>query len=367
MKFKIKRSLLLTELDKVLKAVPANPAISILKGIKLDLTNSNLVLTGSDHDLTIQSKINSDQFDIIDTGSIVLPARMITDIVRKMEGNVLSIEVIDSFNALIEDGISKFNLLGMNPIDYIDTNLIPTGNKFNIKANLLKEIINQTKFAASSKESNPVLTGINFILKDNILDVYATDSYRLAKKEVEIENDFDFNITIPKASLEHINKVINEDDITLYITNRLVLFTFDNVAIRSRLIDGNYPNLDRFINIKGNKVLTINKHNLKAAISRVSLLESESNNLVQLDVSRNKVNLSTFTQEKGSVDENIVNFTYDNDPLTISFSSIYANNAIDVLSGENIEVILNSSESPIIFKEIDNDKLIQLVLPVRTH
>ena len=205
----------------------------------------------------------------------------------------------------------------------------------------LKDIIGETKFAASDKETRPILTGINFKAHDHVLEVVATDSYRLAKKIISIDEDVTFNITIPKLSLDEISKIIEKDElIELYVSERKVLFVFDKNIIQTRLIDGSYPDTARLIPLEFDYELDINRADLLNAIDRVSLLLNEQNNIVKLDMSNEQVILSSYQQEIGSVEENLASSFYKGEPLTISFSCKYASDAIKSFSGDKIKILL---------------------------
>lgn len=369
MNFKIKRIKLLNALSKVTKAVSVRSPLPVLTGIKFDLLEDKLVLTGSDSDITIQTSIpQDDDLEIIEVGSVVLSARFILEIVRKIDSEEISIEIIDGLLTRIKGSNSEFNLNGTSSIDYPRIDLSKSGVNLLLNSITLKNIINQTKFATSDKETKPILTGINFRAKDNKLECVATDSYRLAKKTIQLEKDVSFNITIPQKSLDEIAKIIEKDEIIdLYISERKVLFVFDQNIIQTRLIDGSYPDVSRLIPSEFGYELAIDTSYLLNAIDRVSLLSSEQNNIIKLDMSNEEVILSSSMQEIGSVEENLSSSFYKGEALGISFSSKYVSDAIKSFSNTKVKILLTGEMKPFIIKDIDNDELIQLVLPVRTY
>jgi len=133
------------------------------------------------------------------------------------------------------------------------------------------------------------------------------------------------------------------------------------------LIDGSYPDTTRLIPLEFDYELDINRSDLLNAIDRVSLLLNEQNNIVKLDMSNEQVILSSYQQEIGSVEENLSTSFYKGEPLTISFSSKYANDAIKSFSGEKVKISFTGEMKPFIIKDFDSDELLQLVLPVRTY
>ena len=229
MHFKIKRIKLLNALAKATRAVSVRSPLPVLTGIKFDLQAHQLILTGSDSDITIQTIIDEDDdLVILKEGAVVLNSRYIFDIVRKINSDDIEIEIIDGLLTRIKGSQIEYSLNGTDAIEYPRIDLSKTGTHFIMNALVLKDIIGETKFAASDKETRPILTGINFKAHDHVLEVVATDSYRLAKKIISIDEDVTFNITIPKLSLDEISKIIEKDElIELYVSERKVLFVFD--------------------------------------------------------------------------------------------------------------------------------------------
>ncbi|OUP78552.1 DNA polymerase III subunit beta [Erysipelatoclostridium sp. An173] len=369
MKFRINRLKLLNALSKTTKAVSIRSPLPVLTGIKFDLQPDGLILTGSDSDITIQTKIEtSDDLVIEQTGGVVLNSRYILEIVRKIDSDEISLEIIDGSLTRISGATSKFDLNGNDVIDYPRIDLSKTGTKVLINAFTLKDVITQTKFAASEKEHKPILTGINFKAANNQLEVTATDSYRLAKKVVPLDDELTFNITIPQKSLDEIAKIIERDDlIEMYVSDRKVLYVFDNNIIQTRLIDGTFPDTNRLIPESFDYELDIDTHYLLNAIDRVSLLNNEQNNIIKLDMSNEKVILSSYMQEIGSVEEILDRSFYKGDSLSISFSSKYATDALRAFNEPKVKILFTGAMKPFIVKDYEKDDLIQLVLPVRTY
>ena len=237
-----------------------------------------------------------------------------------------------------------------------------------MKSTDLKEAIEQTSFATSEKETRPVLTGVNFKAKDHVLECIATDSYRLAKRILNIDSDVSFNIIIPKKSLIEISRIIEKDElIDLYVSDRKVLFVFDHVLIQTRLIDGTFPDTGRLIPDSFDYSMSIDSTSLLNSIDRASLLTNEQTNIVKLTMDQDHVILSSFSQEIGSVEENLSRAFYKGEPLKISFSAKYLTDAIKSINGQKVRVLFTGEMRPFIIKDFEREDIIQLVLPVRTY
>lgn len=367
MNFKIKRLELLNALTKVSRAVSIKSPLPVLTGIKFDLKEDELILTGSDSDITIQTSIQ-DHIDIIEPGSVVLSSKYILEIIKKIDSEDVHIFIVDGTLTRIEGANSRFDLNGTSYIDYPRIDLNKTGVNLQMKSIDLKEAIEQTSFATSEKETRPVLTGVNFKAKDHVLECIATDSYRLAKRILNIDSDISFNIIIPKKSLIEISRIIEKDElIDLYVSDRKVLFVFDHVLIQTRLIDGTFPDTSRLIPDSFDYSMSIDNTSLLNSIDRASLLTNEQTNIVKLTMNQDTVILSSFSQEIGSVEENLSRAFYKGEPLKISFSARYLTDAIKSINGQKVRVLFTGEMKPFIIKDFEREDIIQLVLPVRTY
>lgn len=367
MNFKIKRVELLNALTKVSRAVSIKSPLPVLTGIKFDLKEDELILTGSDSDITIQTSIQ-DHIDIIEPGSVVLSSKYILEIIKKIDSEDVHIFIVDGTLTRIEGANSRFDLNGTSYIDYPRIDLNKTGVNLQMKSIDLKKAIEQTSFATSEKETRPVLTGVNFKAKDHVLECIATDSYRLAKRILNIDSDISFNIIIPKKSLIEISRIIEKDElIDLYVSDRKVLFVFDHVLIQTRLIDGTFPDTSRLIPDSFDYSMSIDSTSLLNSIDRASLLTNEQTNIVKLTMNQDTVILSSFSQEIGSVEENLSRAFYKGEPLKISFSARYLTDAIKSINGQKVRVLFTGEMKPFIIKDFEREDIIQLVLPVRTY
>ena len=367
MNFKIKRLELLNALAKVSRAVSLKSPLPVLTGIKFDLRENELVLTGSDSDITIQTTI-TENIEIIEKGSVVLSSRYILEIIKKIDSEQVHIYIVDGTLTRIEGANSKFDLNGTSYIDYPRIDLNKSGVNLQMKSSDIKMAIDQTSFATSEKETRPVLTGVNFKAKDHVLECIATDSYRLAKRTLTIESDVSFNIIIPKKSLIELNRIIEKDEIIdMYVSDRKVLFIFDSVLIQTRLIDGTYPDTSRLIPEGFEYSMSVDSINLLNSIDRASLLSNEQTNIIKLSMNNDSVILSSYSQEIGSVEENLSKAFYKGEPLNISFSAKYLNDAIKSINTEKVRILFTGEMKPFIIKDLEKEDIIQLVLPVRTY
>ena len=376
MKLTIKKDILLEGLNKVSKAISTKNLIPVLSGIKFELKKNKLTLTASDNDITIQTVINSlkdDDFKVEKEGSIIVQGKYMLDIVRKLPDKYINIEVIDELKVLIYTENSEFNLNGINEEEYPNINLEESKKKIVINNKVFKEIVNQTAFASSNEETKPVLTGINFNIVGDILECNSTDSYRLARKVVNLdtkENE-NYNIVIPSHKILEFVRILDEDEesnVELHISNNKVLFMYKNLKFQSRLINGTYPNTSNLMPKEDFLIISTKLSDIYGVIDRASILTSDKEkNIVTLETDGNLLTLKSSSQEIGRVEEKM-NIEKNNDEnIKISFSAKYMMEALKSFNTENIELHFVGEIKPILVKSKEDETLTQLVLPIRTY
>lgn len=371
MKFVIKKSILLENLLNTSKAISSKNLIPILTGIKFDLLEDGLYLSASDSDISIRTFIEKSKItEVVQTGSIVISGKYIVEIIRKLPDTDITIEVVDGYNMIIQTTGSEFNLNGIDPNEFPNLDLEETKNPIVLNPVVFKNIINQTFFATSLSETRPLLTGINFKLDGEILEVIATDSYRLARKQINLKEKYenDFNLVIPGKNLLELARILEDDkeNVYLHIFNNKVLFKYKNIIFLSRLISGTYPVSSNIIPNNFRIDIECNYGDLYDMIDRASLLTSDKDkNTIKLVLHNRELIISSNSPEIGKVEEKI---NIDNDSeMSISFSSKYMLEAIKSFNSEKIHILMNDDNSPIIVKSDKEVSLIQLVLPIKTY
>ena len=378
MKFEIMRDHLLAGLNDVMKAVSSKTTVPILTGIKIDVTNEGVSLTGSDQDITIQTFIPAEEngeqiMTITTTGSIVLQARMFNEIVRKLPTNEVEIEVTNGFATYIRSGKSEFHLIGQDAIEYPLLPEVSDEEQFTIPADLLKSIIRETVFAVATSESRPVLTGVNWNIHEDELICVATDSHRLARRKTKLEQlpSGVSSVVIPGKSLNELNKILGDSTnlVQVVMTNQQVLFKADNMLFFSRLLEGNYPDTSRLIPESYQTNVTINGKSLLQAIDRASLLAREDrNNVVRFEtLEGNAIEISSNSPEIGKVQEQIQVESLEGETLKISFSAKYMMEALKAIDGQDVIIQFTGAMRPFILRSVHDDAILQLILPVRTY
>jgi len=371
MKFVIKQDILLESLNHASKAISPRNLIPILTGIKFDLKEDGLYLSASDTDISIRCFIPNDKItEVKELGSIVIGGKYIVEIVRKLPNTDITIEVLDGHKMIISTSNTEFNLNGINPNEFPNLDLEETKEPIILKTDLFKTIILQTFFATSQNESRPLLTGINFRIEGNTLEVIATDSYRLAKKSITIDKDLDetVNIVIPGKNLMELSKIIDDEkeNLELHVFENKILFKYKNILFLSRLLAGTYPATSSIIPTEFKITVECNCNAFYEMIDRASLLTSDrEKNTIKLELINRELIVSSNSPEIGKVEEKMM--VDSDDTIAISFSSKYMLDCIKSFGTNNITLYMNSDSSPIIVKSNDDESLVELVLPIKTY
>lgn len=377
MKFTIDRLNFIRQFNNVLRAVPSKTAIQILTGIKFDLTEAGLKLTGSDADISIETMLpvtdEALKLQIESTGSIIITARFFSEIVKKLPEETFTFEVKDNFQVTLTSGKSEFTVIGFDANSYPHLPEVSDASQLEFSADLLRGLINQTVLAVSAQESRPILTGIHFLINADGLLAVATDSHRLAQRKLDLPNvEGNYDFVIPGKSLTELARMLADyqDDVQLKITDNQVLFTFGQTQFYSRLLEGNYPDTTRLIPTDSTTTIQIDASTLLASVERASLLSHESrNNVVRLQVNpaENMATLSSNSPDVGNVEEELSLSSLVGNELDISFNPDYLKDALRAFGSTEIKLSFTTNLRPFtLVPSEDAEHYIQLITPVRT-
>ncbi|PAE23483.1 MULTISPECIES: DNA polymerase III subunit beta [Bacillaceae] len=378
MRFIIQRDQLVQSVQDVMKAVTSRTTIPILTGIKIVASEEGVTLTGSDSDISIESFIPKEEdgkeiVEIKQPGAIVLQAKFFSEIVKKLPTDSVEISVENHLQTVIRSGKSEFNLNGLDAEEYPHLPQIEEEKMFKIPTDLLKAMVRQTVFAVSTSETRPILTGVNWKVENGTLTCIATDSHRLALRKAQIETTASetYNVVIPGKSLSELSKILddNNDLIDIVITENQVLFKAEHLLFFSRLLEGNYPDTSRLIPSDSKTDVVVNTKEFLQAIDRASLLAKEGrNNVVKLStIDGGFIEISSNTPEVGKVVEEVQSKSIEGEELKISFSAKFMMDALKALEGSEITISFTGAMRPFIIKPLNDESILQLILPVRTY
>lgn len=371
--FRINKNKFYSGLSAANRAISQNSPVPALTGILLEVKEDSINLIGSDADISIEVTLSNamDQelnLNVVTPGSIVIDSRYLLDIVKKIDSDEVNIEIIDGTLTRFSGTNAEYKINGFRPEDYPVIDFSQPLNRFQVPSARLSEIISQTAFAASNKETRPVLTGLNLKDDGTTLTATATDSYRLAKKVLPVAAE-PFSITVPAKSMNEVRNIFTDKDVEIAVSNKKIQFRSGSFILQSTLLEGNYPETDRLIPVSFTRTLTLNRSGLIQAIDRTSFIKTDNMSIIRMQMnSADDIVISNKNQEIGEFKEAIKAVSFDGDPLDISFAGNYVMDAARALSTENIKICFTGEMKPFILKnDSDDDTILQLVLPVRTY
>ncbi len=374
MRFEINKNILMKNLNYVSKAISSKTPIPALSGIKFDLNNNGLILIGSSLETTITTFIPKikDETEIITfdkTGTFIINEKYVTEIVRKIEEEIITFELIDGYKIKISTNTATFNLNIISDEEYPKYTFEKSDDYITFQKAELNEIINQTVFSVSRQENRPVLTGLCFNFVGNLLVVNGTDSYRLSHKIYKHSNDLNNTLIIPGKILADLNSICSGvGEVTMYLFGNKVMFEFDNVIFQTKLLEGTYPNTQKIIPEEFSTEFYIDSNSFINTIERASILSRDkTKNVIKLTVNETGAIISSNSPEVGRIEEKInVEYTKPGN-FEISFSARFLKEAISSLDAQKALIKMNGDMKPIIITNPEDDSIIQLVLPVRTY
>ncbi|CAM3591904.1 MULTISPECIES: DNA polymerase III subunit beta [Brevibacillus] len=379
MNITVQREKLSNAVSHVSKAVSNRTTIPILTGIKIKADDEGLTLTASDSDVSIEVQIPLEEADewgvtVHRAGSIVLTARIFSEIVRKLPSNEIQIEVDDRLVTTIRSGKAEFTINGMDANEFPQLPQLEEDKVFSVPGDLLKSMIRQTVFGVSISEMRPILTGLMWSLERGQLRFVATDSHRLASRTamVECPEELSFhNVVVPGKSCNELTKILDDDQnpADIVVAENQILVKSRHILFYSRLLEGTYPDTTRIIPQGSKTEITVSTKEFLQSIERASLLsrEGKSNVVKLVTLPDGNVEITSNAPEIGKVTDILQPKAMDGEELKISFNAKYMIDALRAIDSSEIKASFTGPMSPFVIRPTDHDWMLHLILPVRTY
>lgn len=363
MKLICKKSNLLNGVQIVSKAVPSRTTMSILECILIDSTSGVIKLTANDMELGIETTIEG---EIIEKGRIALDAKIFLEIVRKLPDNDISITTDENFKTVITCEKAKFNIIGKSGEDFSYLPEIEKNDFITISQFTLKEIIRQTIFSIADNDNNKLMTGELFEINDNELKVVSLDGHRISIRKIQLRQAYaSRKVVVPGKTLNEISKILSgeiESYVNIFFTDRHILFEFDQTMVVSRLIEGEYFNINQMLSAEYETKVTVNKKELLSSIDRATLLVKEGDKK-PIIININDVAMELkINSAVGSMDE-VIDVEKQGKDILIGFNPKFLIDALRVIDDEELTIHLVNPKAPCFIKD-EEEKYIYLILPV---
>ena len=363
MKITCQKSDLLSSVNIALRAVSAKSTMPILECIAIDVTDSFIKFTTNDMELGIETLVKG---SIVETGSVAINAKILSDIIRKLPDSEICIETDAKYTVTITCGKSKFSIPARVSDEFPSLPVIEKRDAMVLSQFTLKELIRQTVFSISDSENNKIMTGELFEVADNKLRVVSLDGHRISVRKIELKDEFkDTKVIVPGKTLNEISKILSgelENEVRIYFSERHILFEFDNTIVLSRLIEGEYYKINQMLSGDYETKLTINRKMFLECIDRATLLikESEKKPII-LAITESSMELRV-NSSLGSMNEDM-EIVKEGKNLLIGFNPKFFIEALRVIDDEEVTLYMTNPKAPCFIKNAE-ESYIYLILPV---
>ncbi len=365
MKLTIERAELLRSLNHVQSVVERRNTIPILSNVLIEASGSTLRLTATDMDIAIVESVAA---SIGTEGSTTAPAHTLYDIVRKLPDGA-QVELGKEDDRLeLRSGRSRFTLQTLPTEDFPVMTGGDMPHTFSLSANVLRGIVDRTRFAISTEETRYYLNGIYVHAADGIMRAVATDGHRLARVETPLPEGAEGmpGVIMPRKTVSELRKLIDESegDVEISLSDTKVRYAFDKVELTSKLIDGTFPDYERVIPSGNTKMMLVDCKAFSNAVDRVSTIATEKMRAVKMAIAPGTMTLSASSQDSGSAVEEI-EIGYDNDAIEIGFNSRYLLDISGQIESGQARFEMADASSPTIVRDVEDDSALYVLMPMR--
>lgn len=366
MKFTCEKHLLLNAVTTSSRAAAVKSAVTALEGLLVEATQNHVTISGYDLKTGIITTLPA---EIIEEGCLVLNARLLGEIVRRLPDEVVTVASASNLLTTISAGASQFDIMATPSEDYPELPSSESSQTLTINQGLLKSMINQTNFAVSDNEARPIHTGTLFETENGILTMVAVDGYRLALRREEVEScPIDgLSFVVPGGALNEVEKIISDtnNSADICLGSKHITFRFGDTVLISRRLEGEFLNYKKSVPVTGKYDIIADRKALITALDRVSLIISDKlKSPVRCTFTDGSVSLLSTTPIGRACDECSV--SGNGEGMVIGFNNRYLMDALKAAPADEVMLRLTSGISPCLILPTDGgDNFLYMVLPVR--
>ncbi|MBD1898553.1 DNA polymerase III subunit beta [Trichocoleus sp. DQ-A3] len=376
-----------TNLSLVSRAVPSRPTHPVLANVKLEANKKTQLvsLTAFDLSLGIQTSFPA---QVEEEGYLTLPAKLLNDIVSRLAEGEITLEdkgeegTSEGIIATLTSASGRYKVRGMTAEEFPELPVIENGEAAQLPAAALIDGLRGSLFATSPDETKQVLTGIHLTVKPEYLEFAATDGHRLSVVETTNQGQTDeeasetisqtapLEVTIPARALRELERILgmrqSAEAIALHLDQGQVVFELADQRLTSRTLEGQYPAYRQLIPQQFERQVTIDRRQLLNALERIAVLADQKNNIVKftIDSTNQQIALSVEAQDVGSGRESLPAQISGKD-LEIAFNITYLRDGLKALQSSEIQMQMNTGNSPVILTPLGGLKMTYLVMPVQ--
>jgi len=355
MQFSVSKSSLLKELNLLQGIVEKKSTIPILSNVLIETADSKISFVATDLDVSLQTECPA---ELSGTGSVVLQARKLFDIVRNLPDAEISFTKEDNDWVKIVCASSQFRIVGQAKEHFPSTPKSEKGGVV-IPSNVVNGLINRTVFAITQEESRYALNGSLLILSDGKLQMVATDGHRLALAASEIEQSSDeaLKVIVPKKALIELGKLTagSDDNLELSRDENHLYFEIQNRKLTSRMLAGQFPNYELVLPKNNDKSVTLNVDKVTQAIRRAALMADERSHGVKVDLAGNQLSITSQSADVGEARE-VIPIDYTGESLSIGFNAQYLLDFLGVVGTDEVLFEFKDEQSPALMRPAGDEQ-----------
>ncbi|MBI4847348.1 MAG: DNA polymerase III subunit beta [Nitrospirae bacterium] len=369
MKLKIQKEEIQNVLQSIQGIVDKKTTMPILGHFLLKVDKTAASLMATDLDIALKGPLKA---EIIEPGSLCIPARKLFEIAREVEGDIL-IESQENNWLRVTSGKSTFKLMGLPEADFPALPEVKKSEELIISAEKIGTMIEKTVYATGESDTRYTLNGLLFHFTPNKKNVefkmVGTDGHRLSLIAMNLDGKLseEKKIILPKKAALELKKLIegSSEDVTIYMDKNHIFFGINGIVLTSRLIEGTYPNYDQVIPKNNEKNVIVDKMEFLKALRRTSIMSREKTNAVRFDLEEGKITLISMNPDIGEAREEIA-AQYKGEQMTVGFNARYLMDILQAMEKESVNIELQEPLSPTLVLEDNNRDYLCVVMPMRT-
>lgn len=343
MRFTISREKLQEGLTAVTATIPAKTTLPVLANILVETTEKGIRLSGTDLDIAVSTEVAA---DVEASGAITIPAKKLSEIARELPPSPVKIASAGEQRVTLDCGRSHFKILGLPRDEFPSFPAVRFNESWRIRSGELQKLISHTSFAVSTEESRPILNGVLWELRPEMMRMVATNGHRLAKMELPIKTAAapSAELIVPPKALEQVRRLFPEDEeLEIARGENHLGFRSPFTAVFTRLIEGPYPPYNEVIPRDNNRIGIADRAALTSALRRMSVIASDQTHRIRLSFNAALVRFSVQTPDLGeATDELPIRFT--GDPLDIGFNANYLLEILRYIPTEEVKLTFKAPE-----------------------
>ncbi len=370
MKFIISSTSLLKQLQAISGVLANNSSLPILEDFLFEVEEGQIKVFASDLDNTISTIMKAEASE---PGRIAIPAKMLLDSLKSFPDQPLTFLINeDNFGIEISSGYGKYKLTGHDPEEFPRLPEIEDSSSFEVDSSTLFSGINKTIFATGNDDLRPVMSGVFMQVGSDHMTMVATDSHRLVRyRRNDVKASEDASFILPKKPLNLLKNLLGyfDGNVGIKFNAKNASFTFDNIILICRLIEGRYPNYEAVIPKENPFELTMSRQDLMNSIRRVAIFSSRSTNQVKLSIHGSELQLTAEDPDYANSAAERLTCQYEGEDMDIAFNSKFISEMLSNLETDRVHLHMSApNRAGILLPDqegSDSDEdLLMLVMPV---